>query len=173
MLTRYFSLSSPSLQQARSYSIRRALKVILCSVGFLGDSLDVTLCTDEIDDVHIPQFSDDAGSQGEWDPNHATSSRPTAAVPSPFTPSSPITDSLRTANADTQVKALVNDSGICRDRYVSNFKLDAVAKTPAQVPVPPLQVRDAVHSIAIPGTHAKQKKFDFNLGWLLIRHTFI
>ena len=125
------------------------LNIVQCSVGLLGDSLDITLCTDEIDDVHIPQFSDDAGSQGEWDPNHATSSRPTAAVPSPFTLSSPITDSLRTANADTQVKALVNDSRICNDRYVSKCKLNAVAQTSAQVPVPALQVWGAVHSIAI------------------------
>ncbi|KAL3160641.1 hypothetical protein ABBQ32_010564 [Trebouxia sp. C0010 RCD-2024] len=64
--------------------------------------MDTTLCTDEIDDVHIPQLSDDAGSQGEWDPHQATSSRPAAAVASPRVLSSPITDSLRTAMADTQ-----------------------------------------------------------------------
>ena len=66
--------------------------------------MDTTLCTDEIDDVHIPQFSDDAGSQGEWDPHQATSSRPAAAVASPRVLSSPITDSLRTTMVDTQVQ---------------------------------------------------------------------
>lgn len=33
--------------------------------GFTVDSTDPTLCTDEIDDIHIPQISDDAGSEGE------------------------------------------------------------------------------------------------------------
>ncbi|KAL3139420.1 hypothetical protein ABBQ38_003751 [Trebouxia sp. C0009 RCD-2024] len=64
--------------------------------------MDTTLCTDEIDDVHSPQFSDDAGSQGEWDPHQATSSRPAAAVASPRELSSQITESPRTAMADTQ-----------------------------------------------------------------------
>lgn len=88
------------------------LRDLPCSLGFQGDSLDVTLGTDDIDDVHIPQFiADDAGSQGEWDPNQATSSRAMAAVPSSFTLSTPITDSLRTVTADTQVSlTLVHDS---------------------------------------------------------------
>lgn len=66
--------------------------------------MDTTLCTDEIDDVHIPQFSDDAGSQGEWDPHQATSSGPVAALASARMLPSPIADSLRSAMADTQVK---------------------------------------------------------------------
>ena len=114
-----------------------AAQIIPCYVGFHGDSLDITLCTDEIDDVHIPQFSDDAGSQGEWDPNQATSNRPQAAVPSPFMLSSPITASLRNAIVDSQVKAHVNGNGISSDSH--KRKPTPVAKNLAYVSVPVLQ----------------------------------
>ena len=88
---------------------------VLCSLhlGFFGDSMDTTLCTDEIDDVHVPQLSDDAGSQGEWDPLQASSSRPAAAVQCPLSLSSPIAESLRTPVADTQVR-LVESGLSCR-----------------------------------------------------------
>ena len=76
----------------------------LCHLGFLGDSMDTTLCTDEIDDVHVPQLSDEAGSQGEWDPLQASSSRLAAAVQYPLGLSSPTAESLRTPVADTQVR---------------------------------------------------------------------
>ena len=80
----------------------------------MGDSMDTTLCTDELDDVHIPQISEDAGSQADWDPNQATSSRPQGAQMLAYGLSSPITGSLRTVMADTQaslhlaLKAWVN-----------------------------------------------------------------
>ena len=78
----------------------------LPDAGFTLDSFDLTLCTDDIDDVHVPQISDDAGSQGEWDPNQATSSPPFLRQHPPYGLSSPITSSLRTALADTQVMLL-------------------------------------------------------------------
>lgn len=73
--------------------------------GFTVDSADPTLCTDEIDDVHVPQISDDAGSEGEWDPHQATSSRLPSVRQPPYGLSSPLTSSLRTVMADTQVNS--------------------------------------------------------------------
>lgn len=135
-------VSSASLSQACSmqFAFRGLLKVVFCNVDFHGDSLDITLCTDEIDDVHIPQFSDDAGSQGEWDPNQATSNRPTAAVSPPFTLSSPITDSIRTAHADTQVRCSHTFTTAALAMITCSCKLRFVAKNNACVSVPEAQV---------------------------------
>ena len=82
--------------------------ICLCA-AFTGDSLDPTLCTDDIDDVHIPQISGDAGSQGEWDPNQATSFRPRPAQQIFYPQSSPVTESLRTVMAGTQACLLSLD----------------------------------------------------------------
>ncbi|KAL0043132.1 hypothetical protein WJX79_010176 [Trebouxia sp. C0005] len=84
------------------------------NAGFTLDSFDPTLCTDDIDDVHIPQISDDGGSQGEWDPNQATSSPPFLHQQPPHGLFSPIISSLRTALADTQESASEDGNRWCR-----------------------------------------------------------
>ena len=75
----------------------------IIAAGLLGRSRsnDLTLCTDDIDDIHLPELSGCVGSQGEWDPNQATS-RASLREPCPWDPSSPITGSLQTVLADTQ-----------------------------------------------------------------------
>lgn len=46
-------------------------------------SSSATLCTDDIDTVHMPVVSRDGmDSQGDWDPDHATSREPASDVSS-------------------------------------------------------------------------------------------
>ena len=73
-------------------------------------SSNPTLCTDDIDTVHMPVFScDDVGSQGEWDPDQANSPEPASKTSPGRISVSETRDTARKANG-TQVDLMTFSS---------------------------------------------------------------